>query len=100
MTQAEKRLWSVLRDRQLGGHKFRRQHPVGPYIADFACFECRLIVEADGGQHNESVSDERRTVDLQKAGWRVLRFWNNDILENIEGVAAKILEATVPATDT
>lgn len=93
MTDAERRLWSALCDRRIAGHKFRRQHPVGPYILDFACVELRLAIEADGGQHADSVRDARRTAWLAGEGWRVLRFWNNDILGNIEGVAARIQEA-------
>jgi very-short-patch-repair endonuclease len=91
LTDAERLLWSALRGRQLGGYKFHRQFPIGPFIADFACREHRVIVEADGGQHNENISDERRTEYLENHGWRVIRFWNNDILANIEGVAEMIL---------
>ena len=87
MTDAERRLWSVLRSRKLDGWKFRRQHPVGPYVLDFACLECKLLIEADGGQHADSVADLRRTAWLEKRGWTILRFWNNEILNNIEGVA-------------
>jgi len=100
MTEAEKRLWSILRNRQVDGLKFRRQHPIGSYVADFACFEHRLVIEADGGQHNESIGDEKRTEALNAAGWRVLRFWNSDILENLEGVRAMIVEAVGLPTDT
>jgi primosomal protein N' (replication factor Y) len=92
MTDAEKRLWSALRDKRLGSFKFRRQRPVGPFIADFACIEKRLIIEADGGQHNENAEDARRTAWLENHGWIVLRFWNNDILKNTEGVLTRILE--------
>jgi primosomal protein N' (replication factor Y) len=92
MTDAEKRLWSALRDKRLSAFKFRRQRPVGPFIADFACLERRLIVEADGGQHNGSAEDGRRTQWLEDHGWTVLRFWNNDILKNTEGVLIRILE--------
>jgi very-short-patch-repair endonuclease len=91
MTDAERLLWSVLRDRQLAGDKFHRQFPIGPFIADFACRKHRLIIEADGGQHTENVSDQRRTNYLESQGWRVIRFWNNDILTDIEGVAEMIL---------
>jgi very-short-patch-repair endonuclease len=93
MTEAEKKLWWMLRGRQLDGWKFRRQHPVGPYVADFACVERRLIVEADGGQHAGSQSDVQRTAWLEGQGWRVIRFWNNDILGNMEGVMGEILSA-------
>lgn len=92
MTDAEHALWRALRGRRLEGFKFRRQHVIGPYIADFACIRRRLVIEADGGQHAESKSDERRTAWLESEGWRVLRFWNNDILSNIEGVQERILE--------
>jgi very-short-patch-repair endonuclease len=92
MTDAEKRLWSALRDRRLDGHKFKRQHPIGAYIADFACIESRLIVEADGGQHADNEPDQKRTAWLKSQGWRVLRFWNNDILANTRGVVETIAE--------
>jgi very-short-patch-repair endonuclease len=92
-TDAERRLWAMLRDRRLAGYKFRRQHPIGPYIVDFANTKYHLIIEADGGQHNESTADLRRTAWLQKQGWRVIRFWNNDILANTEGVLNIVLEA-------
>jgi very-short-patch-repair endonuclease len=94
-TDAEKKLWMHLRSRQLSGVKFRRQHPIGRYIVDFACLEAHLLVEIDGGQHNNEPMIER---DLQRQKWpesegfRIIRFWNNDILENIEGVVFKILE--------
>ena len=93
MTDAERRLWSVLRDRRLHGHKFRRQHPLGPFVLDFACIEHRVAVEADGGQHADNAADQRRTAWLEGEGWRVLRFWNNDILGNPAGVAETILRA-------
>jgi very-short-patch-repair endonuclease len=93
MTDAERKLWTILRARQLGGAKFRRQQPIGPFIADFVCQEARLIVEADGGQHAENVGDVRRTAFLESKGYRVLRFWNNDILQNLEGVAESVLGA-------
>jgi len=92
-TDAERRLWAVLRDRRLAGYRFRRQHPVGDYIVDFACTKHGLIIEADGGQHADSEADERRTAFLRAEGWRVLRFWNNDILANPEGVLETILQA-------
>ena len=81
MTDAELRLWHYIRDRRLAGHKFRRQHPIGRHFADFACVECRLAVELDGGQHAEHCeADTRRTAQLKKLGWRVIRFWDNDVL--------------------
>jgi very-short-patch-repair endonuclease len=93
MTDAERKLWSILRDSQLDGAKFRRQQPIGPFIGDFVCQSARLIIEADGGQHAQSESDARRTAFLRSKGYRVLRFWNNDVLENLEGVAEAILAA-------
>ena len=92
-SDAEIRLWAHLRARRLAGYKFRRQHPIGPFIVDFACTERRLIVEADGSQHSENAADERRTEWLTSQGWRVVRFWNNDILANTEGVLEAILAA-------
>jgi primosomal protein N' (replication factor Y) len=80
-----------LRDRRLGGFKFRRQHPLGAFVADFACLERRLIVEADGEQHVGSEYDVYRSEALHKQGWRVVRFWNNAIRENPNGVAEAIL---------
>ena len=92
MTDAEQKLWHHLRNRQLSGHKFRRQHDIDHYIADFACTEALLIVELDGGQHADQADyDERRTQHLQARGYRVLRFWNNDVLTNLEGVLTVIL---------
>jgi len=93
MTEAEHVLWRILRDRRFAGTKFRRQVPIGPYIADFVCFDERLVIEADGGQHNESMADETRDAWFTAQGFRVLRFWNNDILRNPEGVAASIAAA-------
>jgi very-short-patch-repair endonuclease len=91
-TDAERRLWSLLRERRLNGHKFRRQVPIGSYIADFACFESMLIVEADRGQHADNPYDQRRTNWLQSQGWCVVRFWNSEILRNPQGIAATILQ--------
>ncbi len=92
-TNAEHVLWQLLRNRQLDGHKFVRQLSVGPYFADFACRETGLIVELDGSQHIESTSDETRTAYLTAQGYSVLRFWNNDVLANAQGVAETILVA-------
>ena len=92
-TDAEQRLWAALRDRRLEGFKFRRQRKIGPYIGDFVCVEYNLIVEADGGQHAENPKDDLRTAWLEQHGWTVIRFWNNDILANLDGVLSAILEA-------
>ena len=86
-TDVENKLWSQLRGRQLSGVKFRRQHPIGPFIVDFCCVERGLVVELDGGQHAElNVGDEQRTKILERFGYRVLRFWNNEVLSNADGV--------------
>ena len=90
-TEAELCLWRLLRDRRLGGHKFRRQVPIGPYIVDFLCVMARLIVEADGSQHGESIRDKSRDAYLACHGWTVLRLWNHDILRNRESVIDTIL---------
>jgi very-short-patch-repair endonuclease len=89
-TDAEMLLWRHLRNRQLGGHKFVRQEPIGPYICDLVCRERRLVIEADGGQHADSATDAQRDQWLTTRGYRVLRFWNNDILTNIDGVLETI----------
>ena len=96
MTDAERLLWSRLRARQLGGHRFRRQHPIGPFIVDFVCLDAKLIVEIDGGQHNDTTLDVNRNTRLQAAGFRVLRFWTNDVLSNITGVCEATAEALGP----
>ena len=80
MTDAEQRLWQRLRERQLAGCKFRRQHPFFDYILDFVCLEKSLVIEIDGGQHLESESDRERDRRLREAGFGVLRFWNNEVL--------------------
>jgi very-short-patch-repair endonuclease len=93
-TEAEKRLWIHLSRRQLGRFKFSRQMPVGPFICDFLCREAKLVVEVDGGQHSaQHAADEARTRFLTREGYRVIRFWNNDVLENTDGVLANLLEA-------
>ena len=93
-TDAEQKLWRHLRNRQMQGWKFRRQHEIDRYIADFACPDAGLIVELDGSQHGEQVIyDETRTRKLETMGCRVLRFWDNDVLTNIEGVLEVILAA-------
>ncbi len=93
-TEAEKRLWGYVRDKRLQGHKFNRQVPVGPYIADFLCFEAKLIIEIDGATHSEAheiVYDEQRTAFLNAQGYRVMRCKNMDIFENLTGVLDTIL---------
>jgi very-short-patch-repair endonuclease len=92
-TDAEKRLWQALRNRQLQGYKFRRQHSIPPYVVDFVCLEHRLIIELDGGQHAEAEGyDARRTIFLKELGYKVLRFWNNELFENTQGVLERVLE--------
>ena len=91
MTPAERRLWTILQRRQLEGFHFRRQCPIGPYIADFACLEAKLLIEVDGGQHMDAVTDVRRDTFLSREGFRVLRFWNNEVMTNLEGVRALIV---------
>ena len=91
-TDAEQALWRELRGRRLGDHKFRRQWTIGPYIVDFCCLERRLIVEVDGGQHTPE-RDRRRARFLMAEGFRLLRFWNNDVLGNLDGVLTVMLEA-------
>jgi very-short-patch-repair endonuclease len=91
-TDAERHLWGHLSRRQLGGFKFSRQIPVGPFICDFICREASLVVEVDGGQHDAgAAADESRTRFIEAKGYRVLRFWNNEVLENAEGVLLTIL---------
>jgi very-short-patch-repair endonuclease len=93
-TRAEAHLWNALRAHRLGGWKWKRQVSFGPFFLDFACVDARLVVEVDGGQHDEQVEyDARRTLFLTRAGWRVIRFWNNEVLTNREGVCLTILEA-------
>jgi very-short-patch-repair endonuclease len=89
-TEAERVLWRAMRARSLAGAKFRRQHPVGPFVADFLCHESRLIVEIDGGQHALSPSDAPRTRWLEARGFRVIRFWNNQVLSQTEAVLEEI----------
>ena len=93
LTDAEQRLWRKLKRRQLAGMKFRRQQPIGPYIVDFVCLERRVIVEVDGGQHAEQVPyDAHRTRWLETQGYRVLRFWNNEVLAHTQAVTQAILD--------
>jgi very-short-patch-repair endonuclease len=97
-TDAERVLWRILRSRQLGGHKFRRQQPLGPFIVDFVCLDARMVVEIDGGQHNEEEDiayDQRRSQWLEKAGFRVMRFWNQEVLNELESVSDAISNALI-----
>ncbi len=101
MTEAERRLWQVLRLRQMSRYKFRRQVPLGRYIADFVSHEARVIVEIDGGQHDLlSPHEVERTTFLQNEGYRVLRFWNNEVLTNLAGVYDTIADALGRRTPT
>jgi very-short-patch-repair endonuclease len=95
-TDAERRLWYFVRNRQLDGCRFRRQAPLGRYVADFVCVERRLVVELDGSQHaDEAERDAARTRSLEDAGFVVLRFWNNDVFGNVEGVLEVIIRHLV-----
>ena len=101
MTEAERRLWYHLRAHRFAGMKFRRQALVGPYVVDFASLQKNLIVEVDGGQHADSESDQRRTRWLEDQGFRILRFWNNEVLSNTGGVLDAIMTASAdPSPDT
>ncbi|MEX2298105.1 MAG: DUF559 domain-containing protein [Dongiaceae bacterium] len=94
MTDAERMLWHRIRHKQIDGHRFRRQVPIGPYIVDFACLDARLIVEVDGGQHADAVFEDRvREAWLAARGYRVVRFWNNEVIDNPDGVIARIASA-------
>ncbi len=95
-TDVEFLLWPRLKNRQLNGNKFRRQHIIKPYIVDFICLEKNLIIELDGGQHSTQINyDQQRTQHLQQRGYRVIRFWNNDVMINMEGVLSEILRFLV-----
>jgi very-short-patch-repair endonuclease len=92
-TEVERKLWHRIRDKQIEGFRFRRQRPIGKYIVDFICLDAMLIVELDGGQHADEVEyDEKRTAFLESLGFHVLRFWNNEVIENIEGVLERVRE--------
>jgi very-short-patch-repair endonuclease len=96
MTDAEKHLWYSLRAHRMDGHKFRRQHALGQYIVDFVCLRSRLIIEVDGGGHGEEARealDAQRTAYLEKLGFRVMRFWNTDVLTDLDTVTLTIYEA-------
>jgi very-short-patch-repair endonuclease len=89
-TEAERKLWQHPRQPPFKHHHFRRQATIGPYFADFASHQLKLVIEVDGGQHSENAADERRTSYLASNGYRVLRFWNNDVIENMSGVLSTI----------
>jgi very-short-patch-repair endonuclease len=94
-TATEQLLWSKLRRRQIGGHKFRRQQVLGPYIVDFVCMEKKVVIELDGGQHSEQLQyDQRRTGWLEQQGFLVLRFWDNQVFKEMEAVL-RVIEATL-----
>jgi len=88
--EAEKKLWQHLRQPPFKQHHFRRQATIGPYFADFASHQLRIVIEVDGGQHADNVADDRRTAYLASEGYRVLRVWNNDVLANVSGVLSAI----------
>ncbi len=95
-TEAEQKLWNFLRRKHLAGFKFRRQQPVGPYILDFYCFEAKVAIELDGGGHaldDQRAYDDQRTQYLASQGIRILRFWNNELVKNPEGVCQRIVHA-------
>jgi very-short-patch-repair endonuclease len=95
-TEAERKLWQHLRLRQIGGCKFRRQQPLGSYIVDFVCLEKRIVIEVDGGQHQAQTQilyDEKRTEWIEQQGFRVLRFWDNEVMQSIEAVKEAIWQA-------
>ncbi len=90
-SRAERKVWELLRDRRIGGAKFRRQYPIGPYFADFACISLKLVIEVDGDHHAFQVAaDARRTAAIEREGWRVVRFWANEVVQNPEGIWAEI----------
>ena len=98
MTDAEQRLWYHLRGHRFGGAKFKRQKPIGPFVVDFVCVESRLVIELDGGQHAEDVAyDQRRDRWLKANSFRVLRFWNNEVMQDLPGVLERIREALADA---
>ena len=93
MTDVERKLWNAMRGKQLEGCRFRRQHPIGAYVADFACVERMLVIELDGSQHQtQEAYDVDRSRYLNQQGWQVVRFWNNEVLENLDGVLEVIVK--------
>lgn len=96
-TDVERILWKELRSRRFAGYKFRRQYPIDPYIVDFCCLRHRLVIELDGGQHAENESQDRvRTAFLEAKGFKVLRFWNTDVLQKKEAIMQLVLDALIP----
>jgi very-short-patch-repair endonuclease len=98
MTDAEQLMWHCLRQKQLGGFRFRRQHPFERFVLDFYCCKAKLAVELDGGQHNEPhtiTHDAERTIFLEQHGIQVIRFWNNEVFQNLEGVLQSVYEAAL-----
>jgi len=97
-TPQERKIWNIIRNQQIRGCKFRRQYPIGEYIVDFVCKEIKLIIEIDGGQHNKNqniINDENRTKYLEAKGYKVIRFWNNEVDKNLEGVYSKIVSTII-----
>jgi very-short-patch-repair endonuclease len=93
-TDAERHLWRRIRRKQLNSFKFRRQYPIGTYIVDFICLKARLIIELGGGQHMiQAAYDRKRDLWLENQGFRVIRFWNNEVLEHTDGVLQRIMNA-------
>lgn len=98
LTDSERKLWKYLRAKRFGGLKFRRQEPIGNYIVDFVCYEKRLVIEVDGGQHaQEKYEDAVRDGWLREQGFKVLRFWDNEVLANIRGVLELIRQSVTPS---
>lgn len=98
MTPWERKVWAILRNRGLEDSKFRRQYKIGNYVVDFCCLEMRVVVELDGGQHNDKAAqarDAKRQKQIESYGWRVLRFWNNEVDRNFEGVIGRISDHLV-----
>ena len=96
LTEAEKLIWRRLRNRQLAGCKFRRQHPIGPYIVDFVCLAQKLVIELDGGQHMTAIGyDTKRSEFLEGKGYRVLRFWNHDVFTDTDTVLQTIYDEVI-----
>jgi len=98
-TEAEKKLWQHLRQPPFKQHHFRRQATIGPYFADFASHQLRIVIEVDGGQHADNVADDRRTAYLASEGYRVLRFWNNDVLANVSAIDRAVNADRPPTPD-